>query len=257
MLNALPKPLYEFIRCTRSNVMRLRRFRISYGGGLWQVRGDGVQLKFPYYPYLAFHDIEGYLKNGAWKLRPGDVVIDAGACDGEFAIFASKCVGPTGRVLMIEPDPANIARARRNLELNGNPDNVVIVAAGLWNRKEVLRFAAGQAATSSVKATAGGEGVIEIPTVTFADLIENEKLDRIDFVKIDIEGAEIEALENLPHLPPQFRPRFAIASYHQRDGDITATRVERMLRDLRYNVETGNERHLTTWAEIKSGDMND
>src|SRR5688500_18203503 len=161
MLQSLKRHLYEWARCTRHNVLHLRVFSVSYRRGLWHVRDDrGVEMVFPYYPYLAFHDIEGYLRDGAWRIEPGMTVLDVGGCWGEFAIYAAKCAGPTGRVLMLEPDPGNIAAARKNFALNGNPENLQIVPAGLWKEPGKLRFAAGQGAVSSIVGvvdTSGGD----------------------------------------------------------------------------------------------------
>src|SRR5690242_17934321 len=148
--------LKEFVRCTRHNVLHLRTFRMTYWRGLWHVSDGQVKLRFPKYPYLAFHDIEGYLNEGRFKPQPGMTVIDAGGCYGEYALYAAQCVGPSGRVLMLEPDPANIAGAREFFELNGNPKNIEIVPAGLWSRQGMLQFQAGQGEQSTIVFDSGG-----------------------------------------------------------------------------------------------------
>src|SRR5436190_245667 len=224
MLKTLRTNLREFVRCTRHNVLHLKTFRLSYCHGLWHVRDDAVEMVFRDYPYLAFHDIEGYLCDGKWKPRPGMTVVDVGGCFGEFALYASKRVGPTGRVLMLEPDPGNIEVARGNFALNGNPSNIQIVKAGLWNKRGTVRFNAGQSHQSSVVAEGGGAGAnaIEIETHTLASLVEEFKLDRLDLVKMDIEGAELEAMAGASDLPAKFKPRYAIASYHVVNGTKTS-----------------------------------
>ena len=263
MLPSLKRNLWEWARCTRHNLLHLRVFRISYGGdGLWRVRDDrGVEMVFPYYPYLAFHDIEGYLRDGAWRIEPGMTVLDVGGCWGEFAIYAAKCVGPGGRVLMLEPDPGNIAAARKNFELNGNPSNLEIVPVGLWKEPGKLRFTAGQGAVSSIVGvvdTSGADGAgagasagghtIEIDVESLASLAQRLGLKRIDFVKMDIEGAELEAIIGAADLPQTFRPRYAIASYHVINGKRTADALPEMFARIGYDSSTGNERHTTTWS---------
>ena len=262
-MSALFHTLYEHGRAARHNRLHLDRFRMRYlparDPPAWRVRdGRGVELLFDRYPYLACHDIEGYLAGGARggiRPGPGQTVVDAGGCFGEFTLFASQCVGPAGRVLMLEPDPRNLAVARHYLDLNGSPPNVEIVPAGLWDRQTTLRFHAGHDATSSVledgdDAPAGD--VIEIPTHSLASLAETYHLERLDLVKMDIEGAELNAIEGLVNLPAALRPRFAIASYHFVDGPDDPRRtwqlLEPRLRELNYSVETGNPRHMTTWA---------
>lgn len=244
--------LVEFVRSNRHNLLHLKRLKFSYNGDdTWTIHHDRGHMVVSTYPYLACHDIEGYLKNGDWTIEPGRTVIDAGGCFGEFTMYASQCVGPTGRVLMMEPDAANIEVSERNFALNGSPENITIVPAGLWHERGTIRFATGHDAKSSMvnEIAASGAAMIEVPTLALADLIQDYGLKRIDFFKMDIEGAELEALSTLKDLPAAMLPgRWAIASYHKREGRQTAGRCETILRDLGYTVSTGNERHLNTWA---------
>jgi FkbM family methyltransferase len=247
----------EFARCARHNLLHLRVFGISYGGGLWRARDRDVSMVFPYYPYLAFYEIEGYLNQGRWRPQPGMTVIDAGGCFGEFSIYASKCVGPRGRVLILEPDPQNIERAKEVFRLNGNPSNIEIVPAGLWKQRGTVRFRAGHGSDSAIDSDAApdaasgratGGDVIEIPTHSLASLTSEYKLDRIDLVKMDIEGAELDAVAGVADLPPNLRPRFAIASYHVVAGRRTADALAEIFPGLGFHCRTGYPDHLTTWA---------
>ena len=252
MLQAIKRHLYEQVRCTRHNLLHLRVFSVSHRNGLWHVRSrDGAEMVFPYYPYLSFHDIEGYLQQGNWKIEPGTTVLDVGGCYGEFALYASQCVGPAGRVLMLEPDADNIAIAKRNFELNGSPKNLEIVPAGLWKEKTTLCFNIGQGPMTSVTGVGealAGSKIVEIAVESLPTLIERYTLDRIDFVKMDIEGAEMEAIEGAAKLPPQVKPRYAIASYHIVSGRRTADLLPAEFEKIGYKSRIGNERHLTTWA---------
>ncbi|HEX8324581.1 MAG TPA: FkbM family methyltransferase [Tepidisphaeraceae bacterium] len=247
----LKRSLVEFARCTKHNLLHLKRFDMSFHNGNWLIRHARGAIVVTTYPYLACHDMEGYLKNGEWDLSPGETVVDAGGCYGEFTLYASQCVGPTGRVLMLEPDETNLRIARRNFELNGNPTNITIIPAGLWNERGSIRFATGHEAVSTMVGRAlidAQDDAVEVPTLTLADLVRDQRLGRLDFVKIDIEGAELEALSVVDRLPADMKPRYAIASYHPRDGEKTAGRCETMLKALGYTVATGNPRHQTTWA---------
>src|SRR3954471_15701348 len=205
MLTAVKKHLWEFARCTRHNLLHLRNFRIWYAGGLWHVRdADGVELRLPYYPYCPVHDIQGYLREGQWRPGPGMTVLDVGGCNGEFALYAAKCVGPAGRVLMLEPDPKNIEMARQMFDMNGNPPNIEILPIGLWSKPDTLRFSAGNSAESAVVSSAAGvaddANVISIQVQSLPGLARQLDLERLDFVKMDIEGAELEAVSALPDM---------------------------------------------------------
>jgi FkbM family methyltransferase len=243
--------LHELIRCTRHNLLHLERFRVSYRRKLWFVSDGNVEMCFAYYPYLAFHDIEGYLRGREIQLRSGMTVIDAGGCYGEFALYASKCVGPTGRVLMFEPDPANIEVAKQTFSLNGNPQNVEFIPTGLWSASGTLQFQAGNAAQSAVVAASGAAaapGTIDIQVMSLPDAVHAYHLSKLDFVKMDIEGAELEVVSALEALPENLRPEYAIASYHMVNGRKAADVLPELFSRIGYQTRTGNPRHLTTWA---------
>jgi len=209
-------------------------------------------MRFLLYPYLAFHDIEGYILDDDWVPKAGMTVIDAGACRGEYSIYASLRVGSTGKVVLLEPDPENIEMAKRNIELNGSPSNIQIVPAALWKEPGRLSFVSGATDTSAV-ASLGNDPhrsvtTIEVQAESLESLLKVCSLMTIDIVKMDIEGAEIEAVDGAFQLPSDIRPRFSIASYHVVDGKKAAEYLPDQFDRLNYLCVTGNPRHLTTYA---------
>ena len=62
---------------------------------------------------------------------------------------------------------------------------------------------------------------------------------RVDFVKTDLEAAEIEAIEGAGSVLSVFKPQFAIASYHRRNGRPTANKLEQLIRESGYNSTNG------------------
>ena len=79
-------------------------------------------------------------------------------------------------------------------------------------------------------------------------MAKRHDLERMDLVKIDIEGTELEVLSAAKDVIDQYHPRFAIASFQIRDSDQTTERLEPMFRNFGYAVEIGFKIHRTTWA---------
>lgn len=242
-------------KCLKYSYLNGAPHRTSYRGGTWRVRTwDGLTLSFPVNPYLAVFECYGYLKEGAWTLEPGMCVVDAGACYGEFSIYASARVGPTGRVIVLEPDPKNIKileRAIASRELKH--DNITIVRSGLWSHRDTLEFAAEGGAGSSIvgakeRDLTRSSRTISIDVVGLSDLMSDLSLERLDFVKMDIEGAEVDVCAASLDLFKRMKTRVAIASYHKRDGKRTAEILEPMFRGAGMQSETGFSMHRTTYA---------
>jgi FkbM family methyltransferase len=253
----LTRNTYEWMRCTRHNRLHLKWFRIGFRNGAWTCRFRKYKWQFPYYPYLAFQDIEGYLNAGNFIPTPGMTVVDIGGCYGEYSLFASALVGPTGRVIMVEPDAGNIEKAKHLFAMNGDPQNITIFEGGIWGTRGTLRFDAGLGPQSMVTALAGhlkgataerAAPSTEIKVHSLASLVAEMNLDRLDIVKMDVEGAELQVISGAKDLPDRLRPRYAIASYHVVDGRRTAETLGGLFDALPYHHATGNERHLTTWA---------
>lgn len=121
-------------------------------------------------------------------LRPGDVFVDLGAFVGAYTLLASRLVGPEGRVLAFEPDPAT----RRILELNVATNgalNVTVVPFAVGDRSGSVRFNA--SGDSAGRIEAGGD--IEVQQVALDDYCRDHEI-RPTVMKVDIEGGEAGAL---------------------------------------------------------------
>ena len=191
--------------------------------------------------FLTEKPLEGYLKKT--NIEERDRVIDAGAYPGEFVIYAAK---NGAEVIAIEPDPQNAKELRENIELNGLSEKVSVVEKGLWDQKTTKKMQRDTQFGLGSKVEDKGQLVIELDTL---DSICSD-YDSIDFVKMDIEGAEMKALKGAEKLIQSSEPDFAIATYHtDENGDKTCFKVEEILGERGYSVETGYKRHLTTYGE--------
>lgn len=126
-------------------------------------------------------------------LSPGDVFVDIGANCGLFTLFAARAVGPRGRVLAIEPSPKMAQRIRFNVAANA-ADHVTIVQAAVGAEDgNATLYGGNHPGLASLCADVGGSGT-EVPVAPLLSLVERANLDRIDVLKIDIEGYEDRAL---------------------------------------------------------------
>jgi FkbM family methyltransferase len=186
---------------------------------------------------------------GGCGLREGDVVLDVGANIGLFTDFALK--KGVGRVVAFEPVPEAIEIYRANL-LPDERVNLVEKAVGSVSGQATITTAAPIILGSSRMAFAGCDFPMvaekflaeknqgktrlkdyQVGVVTIDQTVKVLGLDRVDFIKMDIEGSELEALKGADRTIREFRPRLAISSYHQA-GDVEAIREIIETKDLGY-----------------------
>jgi FkbM family methyltransferase len=178
-----------------------------------------------------------------YTVSAGETVVDAGAFHGLLTIVFAAQVGPSGRVLSFEPDSINCERVLRNLLLNGSPAHVELIPQGLWNCEAEIEFCERGALGSSAFWDGPGGRKVQIQVTTLDRVVLERKLTRLDFVKMNIEGAEIKALEGAAETIRRFKPHFAISSNHFVDGNIaagvrTCGVIEKLLSQHGYTVET-------------------
>lgn len=137
-------------------------------------------------------------------IRPGDVVVDCGANHGFSTVLFSRWTGPAGRVVAIEPLPHNVEILQRNLELNGSR-NVTVhpIAAGSESGTITISTHPNAAVLRDGPSAAAG---IQVPVRTLDETVPDA---HVDFLKIDVEGFELNVLRGAQRLLA-CRPRLAI-----------------------------------------------
>ena len=192
------------------------------------------------------HDYE----SGGVAIRPGDTVVDCGAHVGVFTRYALS--RGAGRVVSIEPEPGNIAMLEANLASEIASGRVILVKAGVWDQKTYLALSHSEtnsAADSFVRTVPASFKEEGLPVLPLDDIVQQLGLDRVDFIKMDIEGAERRALEGAWRTIGRFRPRMAICSYHMRDDpDVIPAVVQSAVPSYRIHAkdyERGKYRLIT------------
>lgn len=143
-------------------------------------------------------------------VRPGDVVVDGGGCWGETALYFAHLAGPGGRVISFEFEPGNLELLERNLERNPElAARIEIERRAIWSASdEALSF---QSNGPGTRVGAGAMAGASVLTRAIDDLA----VDRVDFIKLDVEGAETAALRGAEQTIRRCRPRIAAAVYHR------------------------------------------
>lgn len=152
--------------------------------------------------------MNGYSLPGLCEVCDNDIVLDCGAFNGNSSIvFARLC--PNGKVFAFEPNPTTQEMLKRNLAKT-KITNVDIVSAGVGAGASKLRFKKAGAASR-----VDPKGEIEVDIVSIDNFVASRKLQHVDFLKFDIEGAEHQAIRGAAHTIRHYRPKLAISVYHK------------------------------------------
>jgi len=149
---------------------------------------------------------------GPVRIRPGDWVIDAGACEGFFAVFALE---RRARVCLVEPVPELAVALRLSMAQYAAFQTVVV--PGLLGRSSgqaVIAKNPDHLSTTTVSDTLDGE---QVDAWALDDLVASGRLPRLDYLKSDVEGGELDVLVGATQAILNFKPRIALAVYHSED----------------------------------------
>lgn len=242
-----PKVLEKYIYVCTYNLLYKDLLTVSAEKDYFKICYKNY-CEFKSYYRLGLGVLPGYFKY--YRLKEGDTVIDGGAYLGEFTLYAAKVVGNGGKVIAFEPDTANYKKLLKNISLN-NLDNVIAINKGLYCENTNLKFyndSSGGSFLFSEDLESKPNGIVKVPVVKLDDEMNRLGIQKVDFIKMDIEGAEIEALKGCKRLLKSNYVNLAIASYHILDGQPTCKRLEGLLQEMGYKFETANPQHLTTYG---------
>lgn len=142
-------------------------------------------------------------------LKPGDIFYDIGANVGFFTIVAAKLVGSSGKVYAFEPEAENVATLRHNAQINRFTHVSAIakaVSRTTGQAEFLLANYCGGHTLATVGSRADARDVISIDVVSIDDAIGQNEIDPPTFVKIDVEGAEIDVLYGMTQTIKEYQP---------------------------------------------------
>lgn len=157
-----------------------------------------------------------YCIPGLVEARPGNVVLDVGAGIGDTAVHFSHSMQNQGLIYAFEPLALNIDSLRLNLRQN-NCRNVTIIQKAISDTTKELFFGFEEIESStSVHALAEQDGGVAVPAISIDDFVRSHSI-HVDFIKADIEGAELDLLRGAEQTLREQHPNCALALYHKQE----------------------------------------
>ena len=164
------------------------------------------------------------------RLKAGSIFIDLGSNIGFYTLQASKLVGDNGKILSIEASPSTFALLCQNIKINDGTKNIVLLNIGVSNKKEDLFM--NVPAEDGLYRNRGDNSFLNkplsnrvlVPCKPLIEILEENHIQRIDGMKIDIEGFEFRVLSHfLENASKYLIPDFLIIEQHQdvavKEGD--------------------------------------
>ncbi|MFI3177555.1 MAG: FkbM family methyltransferase [Eubacteriales bacterium] len=146
-------------------------------------------------------------------LKKGEIFVDAGVYDGMTSVrFAQICDFNYNKIWMFEPDGERRNSIEENIE-KYQLKNTVLYNSGLWYSEDILSFDCIQNGSSKIQ----NAGELKVIVTDLDSVLKGEA---VTYIKMDIEGAELEALKGARQTILRYKPKLAICIYHKSDDII-------------------------------------
>ena len=177
-------------------------------------------------------------------VKEGSVVYDIGAHVGFYTLLASELVGPKGKVIAFEPYPRNLEYLKRHLQLN-KCNNVTVIEAAVAEQSGIGFFEEGDNSTTGHLSSNSKHGV-KVKTVSLDDLVLKKQIPPPDYMKIDVEGAELLVFKGARLVLINYYPTIFLATH----GVEVHKECCEFLKEIGYNLQSINEESIEKTDEI-------
>jgi FkbM family methyltransferase len=190
------------------------------------------------------------------QAEPGDVVLDVGGCWGDTALYFANKVGPAGKVYSFEFIPGNLKIF--NLNMSFNPDlvqRIDIIQHPVSNVSDQVIYFKDNGPGSRIEQKPFADQTGSTTTLSIDDFVTRNNVTQVDFIKMDIEGAEPFALQGAIETIKKYKPTLAIAIYHSMEDFI---HIPKWILDLNLGYElainhyTIHTEETICFAKVKS-----
>lgn len=193
------------------------------------------------------------------KIQRDINVIDIGANVGYYTLHLATLVGNKGKVFAFEPDPLNFSILEKNIHLN-NFKNIILVNKAVSNSssKTILFQNSFNAGGHSIIKTENADKKIIVETITLDEYFKNFS-NKIDLVKIDVEGAEYQVITGALNFFKKFKPTYLIIEFELGNSDSHHKKLfyPDILSNLGYTLigKTDNSKGNSSYVPISMDDL--
>lgn len=175
------------------------------------------------------------------EVKEGMICLDLGSNIGYYAIIESNLVGKTGKVIAVEPVPINFSLLKSNLNSQNNQNFEVHNFAIGEENGELEFIVSAKSNWSKIRSkdckVDPNDKIIKVPVKTLDSFFNEKKIERIDFVRMDIEGYEMKILLGSKKILRDFKPKLMIEFHKMYLGDEKTRRFLDELSNLGYEIK--------------------
>jgi FkbM family methyltransferase len=197
--------------------------------------GYDVQLFFTKDAIAIDFIIEQYVyknenREAIVEAEKGDFVLDLGGCWGDTALYFASKVGDDGKVFSFEFIPNNVEIFNKNIHLNSSlKERIKLIQNPVSDASNQIMYYVDKGPSSVISLNPILNENDCVKTISIDDFVKNNQIEKVDFIKMDIEGAEQMALNGAIKTIKKFKPKLAIAIYHSMDD---FSRIPNWINDL-------------------------
>lgn len=166
----------------------------------------------PAYSIATFTEEELEFREKYWNIQPGEIVFDVGSSYGAYSLTATAL---GAQVYCFEPEPGVFSDLVRNIKLNNWSKKCLAFNMGLWNKPAIIDMKS--YAPHWPAQSISGDYTMD----SLDNFIKNKEINKIDWLKIDVEGAEEKVLEGAQNLLKEFHPKLIIECHNFLDPEIS------------------------------------
>lgn len=214
MIDRIPK--HTFIQLLLKPILLMRLIRVWFNDqilnrptlvfvdGLWYLQNWGLGAGV--WAAISGYEYEPELRPVMSFIKKGHIVLDLGANVGAYTLKMAQQVGETGLVIALEPNQENFKKLENNIKINGFKNiKAFQIAAGDFNGHAELTFEKNFENAASI-IHGNGRCTETVTVVRLDDFFQEQNIQKVDFIKMDIEGAEPNALKGLEKIISECRP---------------------------------------------------